>query len=405
MTYTIRFLGLRKKDATISTALERDPNATVDSASSEESLSVTGWPKEPQSIGSSSLWIVADIALLLMPIAFIALAILAYRLDNEPISDYGQSIESVILLGPTIFPLAFAALGGRSLKKIALWKAEKGTTLGECSINSLLVEARIGCRSDTCAVERLRRLPMIRSEMSSDVGIPHDVVHAGHIAKYFIRHIPGIGGPVSQFTYHPLDDYVYGVTPWSGTTNGLVTHLHDWRNVTGADMSRRLTRVLNIYWDASRWPQNIVRNDPYAKSSLNETSGEPPTLMMMNRTDALFTWQEPIYKANIPWVISLLLCSGVLLLLGIVSLLLSFRITAHDIFDYVSSFTRDNPYIDAPAGGSHLDGAERARLLKGLKVQLGDVDAGAEVGYIALRSVRGEEECAEGRIKRGRMYR
>ncbi|KAH6642924.1 hypothetical protein C7974DRAFT_112820 [Boeremia exigua] len=35
-----------------------------------------------------------------------------------------------MLLGPTVFPLAFAALGGRSLKNIALWRAERGSTLG-----------------------------------------------------------------------------------------------------------------------------------------------------------------------------------------------------------------------------------------------------------------------------------
>jgi hypothetical protein len=60
----------------------------------------------------------------------IALAALAYRLDGEEISDRGRKIQEAILLSPTLFPLAFAALGGRSLKKIALWRAQEGTTLG-----------------------------------------------------------------------------------------------------------------------------------------------------------------------------------------------------------------------------------------------------------------------------------
>lgn len=62
--------------------------------------------------------------------ALAALAGLAYKLDDKHISPYGEHINQLILLGPTLFPLAFAALGGRSLKKIALWKAERGTTLG-----------------------------------------------------------------------------------------------------------------------------------------------------------------------------------------------------------------------------------------------------------------------------------
>ncbi len=62
---------------------------------------------------------------------------LAYDLDGQEISSRGRSIQEAILLGPTIFPLAFAALAGRSLKRIALWRAERGTTLGVSDISLL----------------------------------------------------------------------------------------------------------------------------------------------------------------------------------------------------------------------------------------------------------------------------
>jgi hypothetical protein len=64
-----------------------------------------------------------------------ALAALAYRLDGKELSSHGKHIQEAILLGPTLFPLAFAALAGRSLKRIALWRAERGTTLGVSSNN------------------------------------------------------------------------------------------------------------------------------------------------------------------------------------------------------------------------------------------------------------------------------
>lgn len=65
-----------------------------------------------------------------------ALAALAHRLDGQEFSDRGHKIEEAILLGPTLFPLAFAALGGRSLKRIALWRAQEGTSLGvSCSFS------------------------------------------------------------------------------------------------------------------------------------------------------------------------------------------------------------------------------------------------------------------------------
>ena len=59
-----------------------------------------------------------------------ALAVLACRLDGKDISDRGRKIQEAILLGPTLFPLAFTALAGRSLKKMALWRAQEGTTIG-----------------------------------------------------------------------------------------------------------------------------------------------------------------------------------------------------------------------------------------------------------------------------------
>jgi hypothetical protein len=63
-------------------------------------------------------------------INFVALAALAFQLDGKTISDRGRRIQEATLLGPTLYPLAFAALGGRSLKKIALWRAQEGTSLG-----------------------------------------------------------------------------------------------------------------------------------------------------------------------------------------------------------------------------------------------------------------------------------
>ncbi|KAJ4365520.1 hypothetical protein N0V83_008139 [Neocucurbitaria cava] len=667
-------LRFRKEEDVSYAAVEVEPNRS-DTNVSDRQPTVAGWPATPQRISSSPIWIVGDLLLLLMPIAFIgkrvvtselvhvltalaALAGLAYKLDDKHISPYGEHINQLILLGPTLFPLAFAALGGRSLKKIALWKAERGTTLGalehiigsqslvaavghaitlhslnfltlgllvlwalsplggqsalrllhetnttvsearpmfyanvdagsdfpresynedvdnrvnavlstslmtadtldftgldtwghlkipridaleqdearnssdrpwfdvvnqvnqtyasltgvdvmnlemgadasltipyeymhfdcemhpstnatsnlgvmkylnelqkaerlesggaftlnatwttflkrgffifgiadgitaqkllygsqffsgsiylfECSMSSVLVEAYIECTTATCEAKRLRRLNTPRQERYQNY-LPYDVVRSAYTFKYLIANIPGIGGTTSISTPNPIDAYVYGVTPWSLESTGLAPRLN-WTEYIGVpqksvDMSRRLTKLLNTYWDASRWPMAITRNDPYmnSTSSLNTTSGEPVEELRMNKTDAVVTTQVSIYKADVPWVVSLVICSSILLILGLVSFVLSLSITAPDIFDYVSSFTRDNPYVNAPKGGSGLDGAERARLLRKLPVQLGDVEPTSDVGYIAMKSVESEKDCQQSRIRRERMYR
>ena len=66
-----------------------------------------------------------------------ALAATAYSFHEKPISGGGVTLQRVMLLGPTLFPLAFAALGGRSLRNIALWKAEHGSTIGVRDISPL----------------------------------------------------------------------------------------------------------------------------------------------------------------------------------------------------------------------------------------------------------------------------
>jgi hypothetical protein len=278
----------------------------------------------------------------------------------------------------------------------------------ECSMKSIMVEAIIICEGATCGVERLRRLDKPREQRYSR-HLPYDVVHDGSTHKFLIRHLASIGGNTSLNTPNPVDTYLYGERPWGLDERGN-TPVNNWtqyiKNPQGSvELSHRFTRFLNTFWDASRWPSVVSSIDPFARTSLNQTSGEPPVSMNMNRTEATVTRQIPIYRANTGWIACLLICSSALLLLGIASFFLSLRITVPDIFDYISSFTRDNPYVNAPSGGSGLDGAERARLLRKLPVQLGDVDAGADTGYITMRSVEGDGDCRQGRVRRDRMYR
>jgi hypothetical protein len=282
--------------------------------------------------------------------------------------------------------------------------------LFECSMKSVMVEARIICEAESCGVEGLRRLDSSSMGRPSSDYLPYDIVHDGHANKYFIRYLAKIGGENGITTRNPVDAYIYGNAPWGtllGSTLGLSKNWTEYvdQPQKAVDMSHRLTRVLNTYWDSSRWPTAMARNDPFGTVSLNQTSREPFPEMTMNKTDATVARQVPIYRANAGWVACLVICSSVLLLLGIFSLFLSLRITAPDIFDYVSSFTRDNQYVNAPQGGSGLDGAERARLLRKLRVQLGDADAGAETGYITMRSVEGKKDRELGRVRRDRTYR
>lgn len=304
---------------------------------------------------------------------------------------------------------------GTAIKPEALIYGSKEIALSyyifECSMKSVIVEANIICEGDSCEVNRLRRLNKSRQDRSNATGLPWDVVNVGQWNKYLIRNLAGVGGNQTQPMSgpNPVDTYLYGGTPWAKNELGLWP-MRNWtqlvkspENITA--LSHRMTRFINTFWDASRWPLAMTRNDPYAMTSLN-ASGIPPAVLTMDSVEGVVTRQIPIYKASVGWVICLVICSSVLLLLGIFSAFLSLCIVVPDIFDYVSSFTRDNPYVQAPHGGSGLDGAERARLLRKLPVQLGDVEPNkAESGYLTVRSVQGAEDCKRGRVRTERMYR
>jgi hypothetical protein len=67
-----------------------------------------------------------------------------------------------------------------------------------------------------------------------------------------------------------------------------------------------------------------------------------------------------------------------------------------DVFGFVSTCTRDNPYFPN-SGCSNLDGLEKARLLDGVRVRLGDVQRKADMGHIAFSPAEKSQPVVPGR--------
>lgn len=62
------------------------------------------------------------------------LGIAASLLDGQPESAFGSKIQELSRLGPTIYPIAFAAIVARFMRHTARWLAQRGQSLGVCSI-------------------------------------------------------------------------------------------------------------------------------------------------------------------------------------------------------------------------------------------------------------------------------
>lgn len=97
----------------------------------QSSAKVPGWPDRPllltQSRRATSLSISIDSVLLIFALLFLALAAGALIVSGRRIGDKsGKLVEAAAKLGPTVFPIIFAALTGRALKAIGRFRSEKG---------------------------------------------------------------------------------------------------------------------------------------------------------------------------------------------------------------------------------------------------------------------------------------
>ncbi len=92
-------------------------------------------------------------------------------------------------------------------------------------------------------------------------------------------------------------------------------------------------------------------------------------------TTATTSVHTPVYTCNWGWLATLLLAAGALFATGAAALALQLRYALPpDVLRYVSSMTIANVHFPTlPPGGTTLDGAERARLLRDLRVRLGDI--------------------------------
>ncbi|KAF2681315.1 hypothetical protein K458DRAFT_310114 [Lentithecium fluviatile CBS 122367] len=96
---------------------------------------IDNWPEDAKPLKRhnwlSYCYMVGDVVLVLLPIYFILLGVAAVTLHTKPTKDniFGPKVEAAINLGPTVFPIVFAAICGRSMKMIARHLAERGAKL------------------------------------------------------------------------------------------------------------------------------------------------------------------------------------------------------------------------------------------------------------------------------------
>ncbi|KAL4879215.1 hypothetical protein BJY04DRAFT_220333 [Aspergillus karnatakaensis] len=252
--------------------------------------------------------------------------------------------------------------------------------LFNCTLSTVYVEVFILCKDAVCAVTRMRLSERDNDPEWTPWTDNNDGPSSWLAFTLLLTQFPFAIGPLAHDQAAPTDSYIYG----DSKSFGRAYDRH-WINANERDVSTRLATLFNTYWLASLAPFTVNQAsalDP-VNLAMRDQSWPPPPF---NSSTARTSRTVNVYHANLVWICAFIAATVVLQFCAVASLFLKFITIAPDILGYVSSSTRDNEYTPLPRHGCTLSGADRARLLRDLKVQILDVDGEKGMGHIAFVS-------------------
>ena len=227
---------------------------------------------------------------------------------------------------------------------------------------------------------------------------------------------------------NPIQSYIYDPTSEIGIISGANSIIAD-ESLTGnaqsplaqlplQDFGDRFGQIINSFVHASMWNATpYITGASFGGIQFNLVGGNNAsfipattadlTVMIQNQT-AAFTVPAisanyvRIYSCSFAWVSVFLLCTLAMLASAILGVVFSRKTAVPDYLGYVSSLAKESQYVRMPDGGANLDGMDRARLMKDLKVRLGNVspvDGRGDVGRLALARM---EDTA--RVRKENLY-
>ncbi|KAH6616836.1 hypothetical protein C7974DRAFT_366495 [Boeremia exigua] len=250
-----------------------------------------------------------------------------------------------------------------------------------CTPKIVTVDARVECQSGDCEVTQVRSSPSApNSVCHTGLETTLACLEKGTIGLHkFLNYFPKAVSVGSLATsMNPYDDFIGGANVTY--RNSRTDYTRDLRQIPDKTISDRLTTVLNTYWQAGAWGLQVMRAGLFDLPVYPWNGSENEPERFVNVTEATFTSQVVVYRANVGWVAYLVLIATILLLLAVGNVTVSALTVAPDLFYYASSLARENPYTNTPDGGTGLDGAKRSRLLKNMKVQIADVSPDHDIG-------------------------
>ncbi|KAH0537230.1 hypothetical protein FGG08_005972 [Glutinoglossum americanum] len=259
-------------------------------------------------------------------------------------------------------------------------------TIAKCTLTMSYVESRVGCDGKNCAVVEMRKSRMNHTSPAfTPLYIPP--IFSNFVAgfSYVDGPNPGTGGTTMT------EDFISNTSIGGGGGMSLYSIPRDL-------FTSRLNLAFNTYWLPS------LGFTPTAFAGNLPTNFNLSNFFDALNTTATITTSQERYVCDRAWLSILLISASILFVTGLVGYILDYMSKSPDILGYMSTLTRDSPYMDLPSGGTALDGDERARLLKDVQLTVADVDWSRDVGHIALSTLR-DSPAKMARSEKGRLFR
>ncbi|KAG0649050.1 hypothetical protein D0Z07_4744 [Hyphodiscus hymeniophilus] len=175
------------------------------------------------------------------------------------------------------------------------------------------------------------------------------------------------------------------------------------------DFGSRLGQVINAFLFGSTLnsPEILTHSTPLPNLT-PATQDDDLVALIQNLTStftvpANITSHAQVYVASYPWLITYLISSLTLPFSALAAAILSRLSKAPDYLGFVSSIARESQYAGVPRGGVGMDGIQRTRGLRSIRIRLGDVgdaERGVEIGTGVALSVGVLAIGEEGSTKR-----
>lgn len=265
-----------------------------------------------------------------------------------------------------------------------------------CSLTTRFVDLKVNCITTGCYPKRLRWANNTDEHNATSYSTPFD---SDAFAANFLRNYTTSTGPQDSPGFPTMVEYAFGASYamnasiWStlGPAKALnfsptAPAIEDYALTQGSGMMHGF----NTYHMLS---QSIISDyiQPNMQEILTASTHQDDLFKLVRAHGAPL---EQGYRIDWRWVPIDFLACLILLVAAVGAYWLRINTLAPDIFGYVSSLTRDNPHIQLPSEGSALSGIDRARMLKRVKVRIGDVrnsvSGESSVGRVGLAPVNAE---------------